>query len=159
MVSVAAPAVPAAVPAVPAAASSLFSPLADSGPSEPPISSLVPAFVSPVVTSAAVAGVPPVPPECMMHSAPSAFAFASSEDHFDPNFPHAVPRDPDVPVPPAVPDSFRTEMRRMYAYLVDLFPQATGSPSIDPPPRALFQEFFTPVATPQQPIYLNCSRG
>ena len=43
----------------------------------------------------------------------------------------------------------------MYAYLVDLFPQAAGAPVVDPPPHAVFDEFFTPASTPQQPIYLN----
>ena len=154
-VPVTAPAVPMAAPAVPAAASSLFRPFADSGPLEPPVSSSAPAFVTSAVVPGVAFGVPPVPPWYPMHSTPSAFVFSSSEDHFDPNFPDAVPRDPDVPVPPPVPDSFRTEMRRMYAYLVDLFPQVAGSPSIDPPPRALFEEFFTHVVTPQQSIYLN----
>ena len=43
----------------------------------------------------------------------------------------------------------------MYAYIVDLFPQATGSPPVNPPPRALFEDFFTLASAPQQPIYLN----
>ena len=43
----------------------------------------------------------------------------------------------------------------MDSSLVDLFPQAAGSPSIDPPPCALFEDFFTPASTLQQPIYLN----
>ena len=32
----------------------------------------------------------------------------------------------------------------MYAYVVDLFPQAAGSPAAaaPPPPRALFEDFF-----------------
>ena len=38
----------------------------------------------------------------------------------------------------------------MYAYLVDLFPQAAGSPSDPPPPRALFEDFFTASASPHQ---------
>ena len=43
----------------------------------------------------------------------------------------------------------------MYFYLVDLFPQAAGSPTVDSPPCALFEDFFTPASPPQQLIYLN----
>ena len=42
----------------------------------------------------------------------------------------------------------------MYSYLVDLFPQAAGSPAA-PPPRALLEEFFSPSATPHQPVFLS----
>ena len=87
---------------------------------------------------------------CFVYSS-SAFA-ASPDDQYDPGFPDSVPRDPEVPIPSPVPDSVRAEIRRMYAYIVDLFPQAVGSPSIDSPPRALFEDFFTPALTPQQPI-------
>ena len=72
-----------------------------------------------------------------------------------PGYPDAVPRDLEVPLPPSIPDSFQAEIRCMYAYLVDLFPQAVGAPAVDPPPCALFEEFFTPASVPQQPIYLN----
>ena len=41
----------------------------------------------------------------------------------------------------------------MYAYVVDLFPQAAGSPAA-PPPRALFEDFF--VASPTHlPVFLD----
>ena len=43
----------------------------------------------------------------------------------------------------------------MYQYLVDLFPQAAGSPQAPPPPRALFEDFFSPASTPHQPVYLS----
>ena len=43
----------------------------------------------------------------------------------------------------------------MYAYLVDLFPQAVGSLSDPPPPpRALFEDFFAASASPHQPVFL-----
>ena len=75
VVPVAPTAVPAAAPAVPVAAHSLFCPFADSGSSEPPVSS-DPAFVSQGVPSAAVpgvaSGIPPVPPQYLRHSASSA---------------------------------------------------------------------------------------
>ena len=102
-------------------------------------------------------GLPPVPPQSLVSSAaPSASAFVgSADDHFDPGYPDAVPHDPEVPLPPPLPDSFRVEICRMYAYMVDLFPHAAGAPAVDPPPRALFEEFFTLASTPQQPIYLN----
>ena len=99
-------------------------------------------------------GVPPQSP--VSSAAPSMSAFVgSAEDHFDLGYPDAVPHDLEVPLPPSLPDSFRAEIRRMYGYLVDLFPQAAGAPAIDPPPHALFEEFFTPASAPQQPIYLN----
>ena len=66
-----------------------------------------------------------------------------------------MPHDPEVPLPPSVPDSFRVELRHLYAYLVDLFPQAAGAPAVDPPPPSLFKEFFALASFPQQPIYLN----
>ena len=43
----------------------------------------------------------------------------------------------------------------MYAYIVDLFPQAAGSPAAPPPPWALFEDFF--VASPASthlPVFL-----
>ena len=77
---------------------------------------------------------------------PSAFAFAP-DDPFAPGF-----VDPKAPPHPSVPDSVRAEIHRMYQYLVDLFPQAAGSP---PPPRTLFEDFFSPASTPHQPVYLS----
>ena len=84
---------------------------------------------------------------------PSAFAFAL-EDPFDPGFQDSTAPDPEVLPPPAVPESVSAEIRRMYTYLVDLFPQAAGSPAV-PPPRAHFEEFFSPSATPHQPVFLS----
>ena len=82
------------------------------------------------------------------------FAFAQ-EDPFDPSFLDSTSHDPEVPLPPTVPDSVRAEIRRMYAYVVDLFLQAASSPSDAPLPRALFEEFFSPSTTPHQPIFLS----
>ena len=91
-----------------------------------------------------------------MSAAPSASAYVgSADDHFDPGYPDVVPRDLEVPLPQSIPESFWAEIRLMYAYLVDLFPQAAGVPPVYPPPRALFEEFFTPASSPQQPIFLN----
>ena len=126
--------------------------------------SVPPGFASALVVTSAIpgfpSGVPPVPPHYSAPSAssapPSSSAYAASpDDHFDPGYPDTVLRDPEVPIPPAVPDSVSAVLRRIYAYVVYLFPQAAGSPSVDPPPRALFEDFFTPALTPQQPIYLN----
>ena len=61
---------------------------------------------------------------------------------------------PEPPLAPSVPDSVRAEIRCMYAYIVDLFPQAAGSPAA--PPRALFKDFF--VASPASthlPVFLD----
>ena len=56
----------------------------------------------------------------------AAFAF-TSEDPYDPGFLDSASRDPEVPLPPTVPDSVCAEIRKIYAYVVDLFPQAAGS--------------------------------
>ena len=77
-------------------------------------------------------GVPPLRP---LGSAPSgaggpppAAVFAlAPEDPFDPSFLDSSSRDPEVPLPPTVPDSVCAEIRKMYVYVVDLFPQAAGS--------------------------------
>ena len=55
--------------------------------------------------------------------------------------PGAVPSvlDPGVA---AVTESVHSEFCRMMSFIVDLFPQAAGSPSVSPPPRALFEDFF-----------------
>ena len=97
-------------------------------------------------------------------SAPPLSAFAyPPDDPFAPGFadPEAssstVP-DPEAPVPPPLSDSIRAEVRRMYQYLVDLFPQPAGS-SQAPPPRALFGEFFAPPPAPHQPVYLAWFEG
>ena len=66
-----------------------------------------------------------------------------------------VPRDPGPSLPQVVPEAFRLEFRRMLSCIVDLFPQAAGSPSVSPPPRALFEDFFAPDSMPPQPIFLN----
>ena len=79
---------------------------------------------------------------------PSAFAFAA-DDAFDPGL-----ADPEASVPLSVPDSVHAEIRHMYAYLVDLFPQAAGSPSDPPPPWALFEDFFVASMSPHQPVFL-----
>ena len=101
-----------------------------------------------------------IPPQSVSSSGPSApplSAFAyPPDDPFAPGFadPEAsgsVAPDPEAPVPPPLFDSVRAEVRRMYQYLVDLFPQAAGSSQAPPPPRALFEEFF---AAPHQPVFL-----
>ena len=40
-------------------------------------------------------------------------------------------------------------------FIADLFPQAAGSPSVPPPPRALFEDFFSSSVPPLLPIFLN----
>ena len=52
-------------------------------------------------------------------------------------------------------DSARAEVRHMYQYLVDLFPQAAGSSQAPPPPHALFEEFFAAPSSPHQPVFLT----
>ena len=53
-----------------------------------------------------------------------------------------------------MPDSYCTAFRRMRSFILDLFSQAAGSPSVPPPPRALFEDFFAPASVPPQPIHL-----
>ena len=71
------------------------------------------------------------------------------------NYRRTIPRDPDPVFAAGVTDSFRSEFRRMLSFNVDLFPQAAGSPSVSPPPRALFEDFFAPSTVPPQPIFLS----
>ena len=74
----------------------------------------------------------------------SSFAFGS-EDLPEDSPPDAVPRVLDPGAPVAFPDSVRSEFRRMMA----------GSPSVPPPPRALFEDFFSSPTLSSSPIFLN----
>ena len=67
----------------------------------------------------------------------------------DPEASGSAAPDPEAPVPPPLSDSARAEVRHMYQYLVDLFPQAPL------PPRALFEEFFAAPSSPHQPVFLT----
>ena len=76
---------------------------------------------------------------------------------FDPGFVDPAALGPEPPLAPSVPDFVRAEIRHMYAYIVDLFPQAAGAPAAPPrPPRALFEDFFvaSPAAT-HVPVFLD----
>ena len=73
-------------------------------------------------------------------------AFASGFG--DPDSSGAVAPDPEAPVPSSA------EVRRMYQYLVDLFPQSAGSSPAPLPPRAFFEEFFAALS-PHQPAFLS----
>ena len=73
----------------------------------------------------------------------------------DPDSSGAVAPDPEAPVPPPLSDSACAEVRRMYQYLVDLFPQSAGSSPAPLPPRALFVEFFAAPSSPHQPMFLS----
>ena len=86
----------------------------------------------------------------------SSFSFGLSDDLPEDAPPDALPRvlDP-VASSSALPESARSEFRRMMAFTVDLFPQAAGSPSVPPPPRALFKDFFSSSVPPPPPIFLN----
>ena len=125
--------------AVPAAAivstPSLFRPFA-SDPSAPLSSSSAPpsSMASSALPFSASALYPPVPSSV---DPSAAFVFGASED----SPPDAVPRGLD-PGLAAVPESVRSEFRRMMGFIVDLFPQAAGSPSMSPTPRALFEDSF-----------------
>ena len=63
--------------------------------------------------------------------------------------------DPGAPVPPPLSNSARAEVRRMYQYLVDLFPQSADSSPAPLPPRALFEEFFAAPSSSHHPVFLS----
>ena len=73
---------------------------------------------------------------------PRPDSFVPDDVAFDPDFADPSALGPEPPLTPPVPDSVRAENRRMYSYVVDLFPQAAGSPAAPPPPRALFEDFL-----------------
>ena len=88
----------------------------------------------------------------------SAFAYPP-DDPFAPGFadpeaPGTAAQDPEAPLPLSVPESVRADVRHMYQYLVDHFPQSAGSSQAPPPPRAFFEDFFAPPSSPHQPVYL-----
>ena len=98
---------------------------------------------------------PPLSGASATPSAPPLSEFDYGPD--DPFAPGFV--DPDASgaaalVPPPLSDSARAEVRRMYQYLVDLFPQAAGSSQAPLPPRALFEEFFAAPSS-HQPVFLS----
>ena len=138
--SVAAP-VPVPPPVSSSSSSSLFCPfVADSsGPvSSAPFPS---AFSSPIAyPGPSSASAPFAPPP----------SFAPLDDLPGDVAPDALPRAVDPSA--AVLDSARSEFRRMLSFIVDLFPQAAGSPSAPPPPRDLFEDFF---GSPSSPVFLN----
>ena len=51
-------------------------------------------------------------------------------------------------------DSYRPGFRRLLSFIIGLFPQAAGSPSVSPPPRDLFEVFFALASVPPQPVCL-----
>ena len=120
-----------------------------------------------VFASAPPSGVPPHPVAPLGSSFSSAApgpSFAPPQPgpevpddaSFDPVFADPSALGPEPPLAPSVPDSVCAEIRLMYVYIVDLFPQAAGSPAAPPPPRALFEDFF--VASPASthlPVFLD----
>ena len=151
--------------------SSLFCPFVNTsaGPSGVGCPSSLPLHgSSPGFGAAPLSSVPP-PPVALLGSSFSSAAPGPSfapprpdpsvpdDAAFDPDFadPSALGLEP--PLAPPVPDSVRAEIRRMYSYVVDLFPQAAGSPAAAAaPPRALFEDFF--VASPSSthlPVFLD----
>ena len=160
---------------------SLFHPGLASGPPVLPAASALPPLCSaPLGSSAGLSGftsadstvvfasaaslpvpAPACPPLAGSSAAPSAPPLSDFDyDHDDPFAPGsghpeasgAKAPGPEAPVPPTLSDSARAEVRRMYQYLVDLFPQSAGS---SPPPRALFEEFFAAPSSPHQPVFLS----
>ena len=165
---------PSVVPQYAPPASSLFRPFdaPSAGPSGVFSSSTSLPFhgSSPVFASAPPSGVPP-PPVAPLGSSFSSTSPGPSfappqpglevpdDASFDPTFADPSALDPEPPLAPSVPDSVRAEIRRMYAYIVDLFPQAAGSPAAPPPPRALFEGFFvaSPASTHLPVLVCSCT--
>ena len=81
----------------------------------------------------------------------SAPSFVALDELPEDAAPDALPRDAES----AVPELVWSEFRRMLSFLVDLFPQAAGAPSVPPPPRALFKDFFSSSAPTSSPIFLS----
>ena len=143
-------------PAVPIAARPLFRPFASVVSSGAPLAPSAPA-PAPSVSAPlpSVASALSRYPLCVSHAA-APFAFGASPDDIpDEDSPDAVPGVPDAALPAVVLDSFRSEFRRMLSFIIDLFPQAVGSPSVASSLRVLFEEFFAPASVPPQPLFLN----
>ena len=81
-------------------------------------------------------------------------SFVALDELLEDAAPDALPRDTDSAVPTAVPESVRSEFRRILSLLVDLFLQAACAPSAPPPPRALFKDFFG-FSAPTSPVFLS----
>ena len=64
----------------------------------------------------------------------------------DERFPDDIHGPLDPSAPPLSLDSARSEYHRMIDYICGLFPHAAGVPPTAPPPHALFESFFAPVA-------------
>ena len=143
----------------PVVSSSLFCPF-DAPAAVPsgvvPLSSLPHPGSFSVFSSAPLSGVPPplAAPLCSYFSSFAPFHAGPSfpdDSGFDLGFADPSSQAPELPLAPPVPDSVRAEIRRMYAYVVDLFLQAAP-----PPPWALFQDFFVAFASsPRQPVFLD----
>ena len=97
--------------------------------------------------------VPPSAPPLLDFDTGADDAFAPGFG--DPDSSGAAALDPGAPTPSPLSDSARAEVRRMYQYLVDLFPQSAGSSPAPLPPRALFEEFFAAPPFPHQPVFLS----
>ena len=160
---------PSAVPQYAPPVSSLFRPFdaPSAGPSgvfSSSSTSLPLHGSSPVFAPAPPSGVPP-PPMAPLGSSFSSAAPGPSfappqpgpevpdDASFDPAFADPSALGPEPPLTPSVPDSVHVEIRHMYAYIVDLFPQAAGSPAA--PPRALFEDFFVASASTHLPVFLD----
>ena len=146
-------AVPVSLPvAPPVSAPSIFRPFsADPAPSVPvpaaPLPSVLPSSPSAPVDFPGPSSSPPP-----LLSAPS---FVAPDELPEDAAPDSLPCDVDSAVPAAVPESVWSEFRRMLSFLVDLFPQAAGTPSAPASPRALLEDFFGSSPPTSSPIFLS----
>ena len=86
------------------------------------------------------------PPDPFASAAPHASIDPlADEDERFPDDDDQSPLDPSAP--PLSLDSACSEYRRMIEYICGLFPHAAGVPPSAPPPQAVFESFFAPVAS------------
>ena len=154
------PGFPAASALPPACSASLGSTAGLSGFTSTPAGSTF-GFAGPAPPTGPPPAFHPLSGHSVPPSAPPLSEFdTGADDAFapgfgDPNSSGAVAPDPGAPTPSPLSDSARAEVRRMYQYLVDLFPQSAGSSPAPLPPRALFEEFFAAAPSPHQPVFLS----
>ena len=93
------------------------------------------------------------PPDTFAPAAPLASTDPLADE--DEQFPDDIHSLRDPSAPPLSLDSARSEYRGMIDYVCSLFPQAAGVPPSAPPPRALFESFFGPVAPATPSLNFN----
>ena len=125
----------------------------------PPFSSFAASAPSTPVGGHPAPGLPPAAPVYASDPPPASFSaallvldpFSDPEDH--------LPEDDhpfiDPSAPPLSLDSSRAKYHPMVEYILGSFPQSVGAPTATPPPRALFESFFTSASPSPQSLSFN----